>query len=137
MAGFAIRRHPEAFSLGSVTGKRRPREEHGKHLAFIRELPCLITGLHPVEAAHISYASPTYGKRERGKGEKADDKWTVPLTPDMHREQHGGNEITFWRKHGIDPLQVALALYNCTGDHEMARIIIRDARSRATGVQHD
>lgn len=131
MAGFAVRRDPEAFSLGAPKGKKHPREEDGAHLDFIRELPCLITGSQPVEAAHISYASPTYGKRERGKAEKADDRWVVPLSPDKHREQHAGNEIAFWNAHGIDPLQVSLALYNCGRDHEMARIIIRSARERA------
>lgn len=131
MPAFALPRHPEAFSLGAPKGKKRQREEDGKHLAFIRELPCLITGRQPVEAAHISFASAAYGKRERGKSEKADDCWTVPLCPEKHREQHEGNEIAFWSRHGIDPLQVALSLFKCTGDHEMARVILRAARDGA------
>jgi len=130
MTGFRVVRHPEAFQ-GSLGSKKRPRVIDNGHLEWVRTLPCLITGLMPVEAAHIRYAAPAYGKGEAGMQKKPDDRWAVPLSPAMHREQHDTNEVVFWAKHGIDPLQVALALFNCGRDHEMARIIIRSARERA------
>jgi len=130
MAGFRILRDPSAFSNAPAKGQKRPRREDGKHLAWIRTLPCLVTGKRPVEAAHIRYADPVYGKRDVGKQEKPDDRWVVPLHPDMHREQHGGSEKAFWLKHGIDPCRVALALYAITGDDEQSEIIIRNARKQ-------
>ncbi len=128
MAGFRIVREPSAFSNAPSKGQKRPRVENGKHLAWIRTLPCIVTGTRPVEAAHIRYADPVYGKRETGKAERPDDRWVIPLSPDMHRNQHSGSESAFWTKQGIDPCRVALALYALSGDDEQAEIIIRNAR---------
>lgn len=125
--GFAIRRHPEAFSL-SPTDKKRPAKKEPDYLKWLHELPCLVTGSRPVEACHVSYADPRYGKRERGKSEKADDRWALPLCPAEHRRQHDMDERAYWQTVGIDPLQVALALYGVKGDNTMAEIIIRNAR---------
>lgn len=130
MIAYRLPRNPEAFSLGAAKGKKRPRIENGKHLAWIRTLPCLITGQYGVEAAHIRYAAPHLGKRDTGKAEKPDDRWTVPLSPEMHREQHSVNEQDFWQKYKIDPCQVAMALYGISGDDEAALVVIRNARSR-------
>jgi len=125
--GFAIRRPATAFSL-SPTDKKRPAKKDANYLKWLHELPCLVTGKRPVEACHVSYADPRYGKRERGKSEKADDRWAVPLHPDEHRRQHSMDERAYWQSVGIDPLQVALALYGVKGDNTMAEIIIRNAR---------
>lgn len=93
-------------------------------------MPCIVTGTRPVDAAHVSYADPRYGKRERGKGEKADDRWAVPLCRAEHDRQHRmGDEQAYWASVGIDPLRVALALNGVKGDTTMAEIIIRNARS--------
>lgn len=126
--GFAIRRPETAFSLSPID-KKRPAKKDAGYLKWLHELPCLVTGARPVEACHVSYADPRYGKRERGKGEKADDRWTVPLCPSEHRRQHDMNEQAYWTSVGIDPLQVALALYGCDRDNTMAEIIIRNART--------
>jgi len=126
----AVRRHPEAFSTAPSKGQKRPRKQDGKHLAWIRTLPCLVTSQYGVEAAHIRYAAPAYGKRETGKAEKPDDRWTVPLSPEMHRSQHDTNEQKFWEQHKIDPCQVALALHGVSGDDDAAIVIIRNARKR-------
>src|SRR5690606_24453829 len=130
MAAYAIRRHPEAFSNAPSKGQKRPRIVNGKHLAWIRTLPCLITSQYGVEAAHVRYAAPHLGKRETGKAEKPDDRWTVPLSPGMHREQHSMNEKAFWEKYKIDPCQVAMALHGISGDDEAALVIIRNAGTR-------
>lgn len=130
MAAFAVRREPTAFSTSPSKGQKRPRRENGKHLAWIRTLPCVITGQYGVEAAHIRYAAPEYGKRDTGKAEKPDDDWVIPLAPELHREQHSMNEVKFWTKYGIDPCRVALALSRITGDDEAALVIIRNAKVR-------
>lgn len=131
MAGFAIRRPATAFSNAPAAGKKRPREKDKDHLEFIRTLPCVVSGVRPVEAAHIRMADPSYGKRETGTAERPDDRWVVPLSPAMHREQHSGSEAEFWTRHGIDPCKVALALYAVTGDDQQADIILRNARTRS------
>ncbi len=131
--GFAIKRPETAFSNAPV-GKqaKRKRVKNDAHLDFIRSLPCVITGTHPVEAAHIRYASRIYGKRATGAGEKPDDAWTIPLSPAKHREQHGMDEEMFWLRHGIDPLQVAAALYANSGDDDQGRLILSEARNKAS-----
>lgn len=128
MGGFRIAREPTAFSTSPSKGRKRPRKMDEKHLKWLRTLPCIITGQFSVEAAHIRYAAPHYGKNETGGQEKPDDRWAVPLSPEMHREQHSMNEQAFWAKYGIDPCRVALALHAITGDDEQAAIIIRNAR---------
>lgn len=107
---------------------KRPREERPDHLAWIRTLPCVVTGQRPAEAAHIRYGNATFGKRETGMGEKPDDKWTVPLHHSVHMAQHAAGEREWWRSHDINPLLVALLLWDASGDDERAAIILREAR---------
>lgn len=111
---------------GAGTGRqvKRPRQHASRHLDWIRQLPSVISGVYGVEACHVRYGDPSYGKRPTGMGEKPDDKWCVPMTPDEHREQHAGSEREFWDKAGIDPLKVALALWAHSGDTETAIKII-------------
>lgn len=116
-----------AFSLSSRREKR-PRAEDGKHLAWTRTLPCLVTGLRPVDPAHIRYGDMKYGKRETGKSEKPDDKWVVPLHRSIHTDQHAAGERAWWAEKKIDPLPIALALWGCSGDDDIAEVILREAR---------
>ena len=90
--------------------QREPRERDNKHLAFIRSLPCCICGRIDTDAAHIRTANIGLGKRQSGLAEKPSDKWTVPLCRIHHSEQHGMNELAFWKKHGIDPFLLAMQL---------------------------
>lgn len=128
--GFRILRDATAFSTSPAKGQKRPRRTDDAHLKWLRTLPCIITGSRPVEAAHIRYADPAYGKRDTGKAEKPDDRWCLPISPDKHREQHSGSEREFWAKHSIDPCRVALALHAISGDDDAAEIIIRNARTQ-------
>ncbi len=125
---YQIQRPSTAFSLS--TGKKRPRKESVDHLRWVRTLECLVTGKRPADAAHIRYADPKYGKRETGRGEKPHDMFTVPLHRSEHDAQHAQNELEYWKSKGIDPIQVALALYGASGDDEAAEIILREARAR-------
>lgn len=126
MAGFRVLREPTAFSMSPVTTRKRPAVKDADHLKWLHELPCVVTGRRPIEAAHINYADPAYGKRERGKSEKADDRWTVPLCREEHAKQHRmGDERAYWNSVGVDPLKVAAALYGVSGDTDMGLVIIR------------
>lgn len=121
-----------AFSLSPAgKGRRRPREKDDKHLAWLRTLPCAISGRRPTEACHIRFSDPTYGKFETPMHVKPHDKWAVPLHPDLHREQHSQNERQFWLKYGLDPCRIASALYGETGNDEAAEVILQQARQMA------
>lgn len=123
-----IVRPSTAFAL-SGTRKKRPRVEDDAHLRFIRLLPCCVTGVRTgIEAAHVRYGDITYGKRETGASEKSDDRWTVPLSQEQHRDQHAHNEREWWISKGIDPLKLAMLLHANSGDDEACECIIREAR---------
>lgn len=106
---FRVAMPATAFSL---TPKRAKPGKESSYLSWLHELPCAITGTTPVEAAHLSSANAFYGHAGRGKGQKAGDRWALPLSPEKHREQHAGNEMAFWRKHGVNPHLLALVLHS-------------------------
>lgn len=117
------------------TRQRRPRRSALVHLAWIRTLPCLVTGQRGnVDAAHIRYGDRRLGKPAVGMGEKPEDRWTVPLLHSLHvgdgNSQHANGEKSWWQSHGIDPVVVALALFGATGDTELALGILQEARKR-------
>ncbi len=117
--------------------QRRPRVKDAEHLAWIRTLPCLVSGQRSgIEAAHIRYSDQRFAKRQVGIGEKPDDRWTVPLHYDLHRTgpeaQHNSNERAWWRARGIDPVVVAAALYANSGDDVAARMILQFTRENAS-----
>ena len=116
--------------------QRRPRVKDADHLAWIRTLPCIVSGRRQgIEAAHIRYSDQRFAKRQVGIGEKPDDCWTVPLHHEMHRTgsdaQHSSNERAWWRARGIDPVVVAAALYSVSGDDMAARLILQFTRESA------
>ena len=127
---FAIPRPATAFAL-SPGKRKRPRVHDREHLDFIRGLPCAVCGKRHVEAAHVRSGALHLGKPEGSLQAKPDDKWTLPLCPDHHREQHSMNEMEFYRAAGIDPFTTAMALYQASGDDEAAEIIMRHARGEA------
>lgn len=91
--------------------QREPRERDERHLDFVRSQPCCICKDNTsTEAAHIRMASLEHGKRGVGLQEKSSDKWALPLCGKHHREQHSMNEMSFWKKYGIDPFMLALTL---------------------------
>lgn len=123
-----VRMPSTAFSI-TKRKKIRGRQHDEKHLAFIRILPCLVSGSrYCVEAAHIRYSDASWGKVNPGIGRKPDDKWVVPLSAAEHRlnrdAQHNGSEREFWERKGIDPLPIARALWTVSGDYDAALKII-------------
>lgn len=124
---YAIRRPDTAFSLDK-SSRQTKREEDPSHLAFIRLLPSAVSGRVPCEACHIRIGSAVHRKKHTGLGQKPDDWWVLPLTADEHREQHSGAELEFWRRHGIDPFELAIALYSVTGNVEAGKSIIAKAK---------
>jgi hypothetical protein len=76
------------------------------HIRHVMKQPCLICGRRPSDPHHLRFA------QSRALGRKVSDEFTVPLCRAHHREVHrGGNEGSWWRNAGIDPLTAARALW--------------------------
>jgi hypothetical protein len=87
---------------------RRPQ-----HLAFVRQLPCVVCGkAAPSEAAHVRSGS------DAGKGMKPSDRYSLPLCNGCHALQHDFGELGFWSVVRIDPLKW---LSGCGQYREMLR----------------
>ncbi|KQU96482.1 hypothetical protein [Devosia sp. Root105] len=108
--------------------QRRTVIRSQRHLAFIRELPSLVRGAGPVDAAHVRYGELRYGKDITGMAQKPGDNWTVPLAHDVHMAQHARGERDWWEAQGIDPILVAALLWAHSGDHQAADRVISMAR---------
>jgi len=118
-----------AFSLDKSSKATKSFKDEA-HLAFIRKLPSPISGAFGCDPAHISAGSPLHNKKRTGGAQKASDCWTVPLTRTEHDAQHDhGDELAWWRSHGIDPFELAIKLYENTGDAAACIAIIRKART--------
>lgn len=124
---FAIRREATAFA-NDRSGKETASFKDAAHLAFIRKLPSAVSGQMPCEAAHIRTGSARHNKKKTGGSQKSSDCWTLPLTADEHRAQHDANELDWWRSHGIDPFELAIKLYEVSGDVVAGTEIIRKAK---------
>lgn len=96
-----------------------------KHRKFISSLPCLITGLRDVQAAHI--------RKENGGGMalKPSDEYCLPLSVEQHRLQGEIGETDFWRPYLGHKRASKLArdLYAVTGDREKAMKLIMEWRN--------
>jgi hypothetical protein len=76
------------------------------HRKFVLRQACLVCGRLPSDPHHLTFTQP------RALGRRVSDEFTVPLCRVHHRELHrSGNEIAWWRRLNIDPLPVALKLW--------------------------
>jgi hypothetical protein len=91
------------------------RERDRNHLRFVAAQPCLVCGRSPSDAHHLKFAE------QRAMGRKVSDKFTVPICRLHHRALHrNGDERTWWKNHGIDPLLIAASLWDATHAGEQA-----------------
>ena len=82
-----------------------------RHLAFVRQLPCVACGgAAPSEAAHVRTGT------DGGVGVKPGDRYAVPLCTACHTKQHRAGELAFWSALRIDPVNVALRLWTIWAD---------------------
>lgn len=101
------------------------RQRSNNHLAFIRQLECLVCDDNvTVEAAHVRYADRSIKKPQTGIAIKPDDCYVVPLCGKHHREQHMDGERKWWAQWDIDPVKVAMRLYILSGDYTRAMEIV-------------
>jgi hypothetical protein len=79
------------------------------HRKFVLRQPCLVCGRVPSDPHHLTFTQP------RALGYRVSDEFTVPVCRIHHRELHrSGDEAAWWRKLNIDPIPVALRLWQHT-----------------------
>jgi ERF superfamily len=79
------------------------------HRKFVARQPCLVCGRVPSDSHHLTFTQP------RALGHRVSDEFTVPVCRIHHRELHrSGDEPAWWQKLNIDPLPVALRLWQHT-----------------------
>ena len=107
---------------------RRVRDRD--HVRHVIKQPCLICGRRPSDPHHLRFA------QSRALGRKVSDEFTVPLCRAHHREVHRcGDEGSWWRKTGIDPLAAARTLWLET--HPLPRAEATPANNEATLTFHE
>jgi hypothetical protein len=84
-----------------------PRRYRNKdHVRFVATQPCTVCGRQPSDPHHIRFA------QKRALGRKVSDEFTVPLCRIHHRELHRrGDEAAWWNSVNIDPMPIALKLW--------------------------
>lgn len=90
------------------------------YLAWIRTLPCAITGRPGVEASHLRKNT------DGSAAKKPSDKWAIPLSKKKHRESHDLGEVTFWNAYGgiKAAKQLCMDLYAVKFDTQKAKLIL-------------
>jgi len=102
--------HPAIRVDKSVLTLAEPRRYRNKdHLRFVALQPCLVCGRSPSDPHHLRFTQP------RALGRKVSDEFVAPLCRSHHREVHRvGDERTWWKRAGIDPIKVARKLWRKT-----------------------
>ena len=99
-------------SVLTIAEPKRLRDK--AHLKFVASQACVICGRQPCDPHHVRFAQP------RAIGLKVSDEFTVPLCRGHHRELHqAGNEVTWWEKLNIKPLEIAKELWEQTHPHSV------------------
>ena len=79
------------------------------HRQFVLRQACLVCGRVPSDPHHLTFTQP------RALGRRVSDEFIVPVCQVHHRELHrSGNEAAWWRKLNIDPIPIALRLWQQT-----------------------
>jgi dTDP-4-dehydrorhamnose reductase len=96
-------------SLFEQTFGFRARLRDKDHRKFVLRQPCLVCGRLPSDPHHLTFTQP------RALGRRVSDEFVVPVCRTHHRELHrSGNEAAWWRRLNIDPIPVALRLWQQT-----------------------
>ena len=107
--------HATTPALANPTAPGRPgvpraaktiRLRDKDHRKFVSSQPCVLCGRRPADAHHLRFAQP------RALSRKVSDEFTVPVCRVHHREIHRhGDEAAWWAGIKIDPLPIALRLW--------------------------
>jgi ERF superfamily len=79
------------------------------HLKFVSRQACLVCAREPSDPHHLRFT------QSRALGRRVSDEFTVPLCRIHHRELHRqADEAAWWARFNIDPVPVALQLWQQT-----------------------
>lgn len=84
-----------------------PTAAEKRHMERVAQLPCLVSGKHPVTLHHVTGYARIMGRFARSH------QLVVPLAPEYHLKQFGEKSVEalghrgFYREHGIDLLAEA------------------------------
>src|SRR6516165_10462454 len=93
--------------IGALGKTVRPRDKD--HRRFVLRQACLVCGRVPSDPHHLTFTQP------RALGRRVSDEFIVPVCRIHHRELHrSGNEAAWWRKFNINPIPIALRLWEQT-----------------------
>ena len=97
------------------------------HRRFVLRQACLVCGRVPSDPHHLTFIQP------RALGRRVSDEFIVPVCRVHHRELHrSGDEAAWWRRLNIDPLPIALRLWQQTrSDEELTSIAQRITQAAA------
>jgi hypothetical protein len=98
-----------------------------EHRRFVLRQACLVCGRVPSDPHHLTFTQP------RALGHRVSDEFIVPVCRIHHRELHrSGDEAAWWRRLNIDPLPIALRLWQQTrSDEELTSIAQRITQAAA------
>jgi hypothetical protein len=124
--------HPEAEAAPGRVDKSalaipEPRRYRNKeHLRFVAQQACLLCDRKPSDPHHLRFMQP------RALGRKVSDEFVVPLCRTHHRELHrSGDERSWWKSAGMDPVRTARKLWNKTRCVSRVRSPAKAADARA------
>jgi hypothetical protein len=107
------KKHTRCNAIRSLGKTVRLRDKD--HRKFVLRQACLVCGRVPSDPHHLTFT------QSRALGRRVSDEFIVPVCRLHHRELHrAGDEAAWWRRLNIDPLPVALRLWQQTrGDGEL------------------
>src|SRR4051794_34469340 len=106
----AAAKAPKRLPTGSVGALGKPIRLRDKdHRRFVLRQACLVCGRVPSDPHHLTFTQP------RALGRRVSDEFIVPLCRTHHRELHRSEkEAAWWERLNIDPVPVALRLWQRT-----------------------
>ena len=125
------RKRARSSSVRALGKTVRLRDKN--HRRFVLRQPCLVCGRVPSDPHHLTFTQP------RALGRHVSDEFMIPVCRVHHRELHrSGDEATWWRRLNIDPIPVALRLWQQTrADDEIAPLPQAPAVKIPTVLTHE
>ena len=103
--------HSEAIRSLGKTVRLRDKD----HRRFVLRQACLVCGRVPSDPHHLTFTQP------RALGRRVSDEFIVPVCRVHHRELHrSSDEAAWWQSLNIDPVPVALRLWQQTRSDDRA-----------------
>jgi hypothetical protein len=114
------RKRPAGMSVQALGKTVRLRDKN--HQSFVIRQACLVCGRTPSDPHHLTFTQP------RALGRRVSDEFIVPVCRMHHRELHrSGNEVAWWHRLNIDPVPVALRLWQRTRSDDQASAGVNSA----------